>query len=673
MRDSIRESNMGQSKDGFYHELLNVLKQDTRKRFYADNGDLLRNKVAECAMNLDNELIKLLLSNERVKNRFFTKVNDLLVFDKMAFVWAINNKAFLKDSYTRFKNNIGLVDSNEQFISSKNDVVLSFPYKDCILEGGQTKEDQKREEIYYNELLAPDDIDRLLAPKVFTNAKRYTKNGEENITEFDDEDNLLIKGNNLLALSSILKKYEGKVKCIYIDPPYNTGNDSFKYNDNFNHSTWLTFMRNRLVLAKRLLDDDGAIFVSINNIELGYLLVLMDELFGQENKLPIVTLRAGTTASYRSINECPVNVTEYVVGYKKEKYVPNKLYRQSEYSEDYSHYIMNINDSPANWILKSIADIVHEKNNCKNWQEFKKKHGNTWKKIRHEQMAKFANDNKDKVVSLNTLQKPSKYVKEIIDKSKETRNTVFEIKRENLSPIYCYNGRTLAFYNSKYREINGDFVPTEILTNLWSDISFLGIGPEGGVTLENGKKPEYLLKTILELSTQKGDLVLDYHIGSGTTLAVAHKLERKYIGIEQLNYDKNDSTIRLQNVIKGDKSGISQYPEVNWQGGGSFVYCELKELNQKFVNEIKVANDKKLNELYNTIISSEFISYKVDIDKLKDGKQEFENLSIDDKKKFLIEILDKNMLYVNYCDIDDNDFEITEQEKAFTKSFYGDK
>lgn len=288
-------------------------------------------------------------------------------------------------------------------------------------------------------------------------------------------------------------------------------------------------------------------------------------------------------------------------------------------------------------------------------------------------MAKFANDNKDKVVSLNTLQKPSKYVKEIIDKSKETRNTVFEIKRENLSPIYCYNGRTLAFYNSKYREINGDFVPTEILTNLWSDISFLGIGPEGGVTLENGKKPEYLLKTILELSTQKGDLVLDYHIGSGTTLAVAHKLERKYIGIEQLNYDKNDSTIRLQNVIKGDKSGISQYPEVNWQGGGSFVYCELKELNQKFVNEIKVANDKKLNELYNTIISSEFISYKVDIDKLKDGKQEFENLSIDDKKKFLIEILDKNMLYVNYCDIDDNDFEITEQEKAFTKSFYGDK
>jgi len=664
---------MEQNNNGFYHELLNVLNQDSAKRFYAKNGDLLRNKVAECAMNLDNELIKLLLSNDKIKNRFFTKIDELLVFDKMAFVWAINNKAFLKDSYTRFKNNIGLVDSNEQFISSKNDIVLSFPYKDCILEGGQTKEEQNRQEIYYNELLAPDDVDRLLYPKVFTNIKRYSQNREESITKFDDKDNLLIKGNNLLALSSILKRYEGKVKCIYIDPPYNTGNDSFRYNDNFNHSTWLTFMKNRLRIAKQLLSEDGAIFISINNIELGYLLVLMDEIFGRENKLPIITLKAGTTASYRSINDCPVNVTEYIIGYKKEKFVPNALYRQSEYSEDYSHYIVNINDAPKDWVLKSITDIIHDKNNCNNWQDFKKKFGASWKKIRHEQMADFANNHKENVVSLNTLQKPAKYVQEIINESKKIRNRVFEIPRENLPSIYCYNGRTLAFYSSKFREVDGDIVPTEILTNLWTDISFLGIGPEGGVTLENGKKPEYLLKTILELSTQKGDLVLDYHIGSGTTIAVAHKIERKYIGIEQLDYGENDSTIRLQNVINADKSGISQYNDVNWQGGGSFVYCELKELNQKFVNEIKVANDKKLNELYNIIINSEFINYKVEINKLADNKQEFEKLSTDDKKNFLIEVLDKNMLYVNYCDIDDGDFQVTEQEKAFTKSFYGDK
>ena len=196
---------MVEKREGFYLELLDLLKQDPQNRFYADNGkDLLRNKVYECAMKMDKDLIKLLLSNNRIKEQFFTNIDDLLVFDKTAFGWAINNKAFLQDSYTRFKNNIGLIDSNEQFISSKNDVVLSFPYKDCVLEGGQTKEDQEREEIYYNELLAPDDVDRLLAPKVFTNMKRYTKDGEENITSFEENDNLLIKGNNLLALSSIL-------------------------------------------------------------------------------------------------------------------------------------------------------------------------------------------------------------------------------------------------------------------------------------------------------------------------------------------------------------------------------------------------------------------------------------------------------------------------------------
>ena len=270
-------------KEIFFTELLNLLKLAPQNRFYSDNGEILRNKVYEAAMKMDLDLIKLLLSSERMKQKFFTKVDDVLVFDKISFGWAINNKAFLQDSYTRFKNTIGLIDSKEQFISSKNDVVLSFPYKDCVLEGGQTKEDQKRGEIFYNELLAPDDVDRLLAPKVFTNIKRYTKNGEESITEFNDNDNLLIKGNNLLALSSILKRYEGKVKCIYIDPPYNTGGDSFKYNDNFNHSAWLTFMKNRLIYAKKLLSKNGLIFVQCDDNEQAYLKVLMDEIFTVDN------------------------------------------------------------------------------------------------------------------------------------------------------------------------------------------------------------------------------------------------------------------------------------------------------------------------------------------------------------------------------------------------------
>lgn len=239
--------------NNFYKSVIDVLKQDSR--FFTENGELLRNAVYEAAMKMDSNLIKLLYENEVTKNRFFTAVDGIAVFDKVGFGWVINNRQFLPDSFTRYKNKIGLVDNNGEFISSSDNVVLSFPYKDCVLEGGQTKEDQKRTEVFYNETLAPDQVDRLLYPKVFSNAKRYTKDGvEENIT-FDENDNLIIKGNNLLAIASLLKKYEGKISCIYIDPPFNTGNDSFNYNDKFTRSTWLVFMKNRLMLAKKLLAE----------------------------------------------------------------------------------------------------------------------------------------------------------------------------------------------------------------------------------------------------------------------------------------------------------------------------------------------------------------------------------------------------------------------------------
>jgi adenine-specific DNA-methyltransferase len=247
--------------------LVNLLKTDSR--YFTDEGELLKNAVYEDAMKMDSSLIKLLLSDDTCKARFFTEVDGVLVFDKVGFGWVINNRQFLPDSYTRFKNKIGLTDGNGDFISSSNDVVLSFPYKDCVLEGGQTKEDQKREEVFYNETLAPEEVDRLRYPKVFTGAKRYTKDGVEVNITFNENDNLIIKGNNLLAIASLLKKYEGKIKLIYIDPPYNTGGaaNTFAYNNTFNHSSWLTFMKNRLEIAKRLLTSDGLILCAIDHYE----------------------------------------------------------------------------------------------------------------------------------------------------------------------------------------------------------------------------------------------------------------------------------------------------------------------------------------------------------------------------------------------------------------------
>ena len=216
----------------FFETVLTVLKSD--QRFVAEDGTFLRNAVYEAAMKMDAKLIRLLLENEKTSSRFFADVDGVKVFDKTGFAWVINNRQFLPDSYTRFRNKIGLSDMNGELISASNKVELVFPYKDCVLEGGQTTEDQKRHEIFYNEILAPDEVDRLLFPKVLTSPIRYSASGNEVITRIKDEDNLVVKGNNLLALSSILKRYEGCVKCICIDPPYNTNNSGFGYNDSFN-------------------------------------------------------------------------------------------------------------------------------------------------------------------------------------------------------------------------------------------------------------------------------------------------------------------------------------------------------------------------------------------------------------------------------------------------------
>jgi adenine-specific DNA-methyltransferase len=227
------------------NELKEILKRDNR--VVDSNGNLFKNKIIELALKLDKNLIKLLLSNEKMKEVFFVDVDETLIFDKDKFIMFVSNKQFLPDSYTAFKNKIGLIDEKAEFISEKKDVVLSWPYKDCVLEGGMTKEDQKRDEIFWNEILAPDQITRLLEPKVFTNAKRIDKDGEHKFDEFrtdangDIKDNLIIKGNNLLVLHSLKKRFAGKVKLIYIDPPYyfksSPSSDTFLYNISFKLSS----------------------------------------------------------------------------------------------------------------------------------------------------------------------------------------------------------------------------------------------------------------------------------------------------------------------------------------------------------------------------------------------------------------------------------------------------
>ena len=578
----------------FYETLLAVLKSDNR--FIADDGTFLRNAVYEAAMKMDEKLIQLLLQNKETYSRFFMEVDGVKVFDKIGFAWVINNRQFLPDSYTRFKNKIGLVDEKGEMIASSNKIELVFPYKDCILEGGQTKDDQKREEIFYNVALAPDEVDRLLYPKVFTQATKYTTNGTVSLTNFSENDNLIIKGNNLLVLASLLNTYEGRVKCIYIDPPFNTGNDSFKYNDRFTRATWLTFMKDRLLLAKRLLSDDGNIFIHIDVNQSHYLKILADEIFSESNFVEEIIWAYGSPSGGRATTPKPVNVHDYILHYAK-NYANRKQKRvYTPYSEKY------IND----------------------WFKYTDEDG------RRYQRRQRGNDENGNAI----------WEKQYLDESKGVP----------LSTVWTDIQQVYADPRA-YRE--GNTADVEVIREF-----------SGG-----GQKPEALIKRIFDMSTDEGDLILDFFLGTGTTAATAHKMNRKYIGVEQIDSQIDIIIRRLQKVIKGETAGVSR--AVDWKGGGSFIYCELVKLNQSIVEEIQAAtNDVMLSEIYNRIMMSGFVSYKVNHADIDKNASDYDALSLNDKKLFLMEILDKNLLYVNYCDIDDAEFCISDADKAFTRSFY---
>lgn len=310
-------------------KLYTTLEQQLKKEpnFVTDNGELKKWVVLNKAQNFDEELIGLLLDNADLKEKFFVTVKGTLVFNQNLFMQFLEQKNYLNDSYTQYKNKVGLT-IDGKYLKQRNEVALVWPFKDCILEGGQSREEDKREEIFFNEILAQDEITQLLEPKVLTNAKRIDAKGEKPLDQFNRNengtitDNLIIKGNNLLALHTLKEEFAGKVKLIYIDPPYyfseNKATDTFAYNSNFKLSTWLSFMKNRLEIAKILLAKDGVIFVQIDDDGQAYLKVLMDEVFsGNYLNSIIVKAKATSGASGGGEDKKLKKNTEYIHIYKK--------------------------------------------------------------------------------------------------------------------------------------------------------------------------------------------------------------------------------------------------------------------------------------------------------------------------------------------------------------------
>ncbi len=507
---------------------------------------------------------------------------------------------------------------------------------------------------------------------MFTNFKKIDAKGEHKLTEIDPtKENLVVKGNNLLVLHSLKKQFAGKIKLVYLDSPYNTGNDEFSYNDKFNHSTWLTFMRNRLEVAKLLLRSDGIIFVQISDKEVGYLNVLMDEVFERCNFINKITVSVRAPTGFKVVNLGLFETSEYILVYGKDKqrWKYNPQYEACEYDANYDSLVENKLLNPEEWRIQDLAMFVATKLGCKTVREARQK----YRSFFDYQMGEFALQNKERVFRLTAINDDaSKETVDLREKSKKNLGKVyFQSRGEDMRPRYILNGQVMTFYENKVRQIDGRLTPSTVLTNIWKDISWEGIAPEGGVTLNKGKKPEALLKRIVEMSTNKGDLVLDFFSGSGTTCAVAHKLGRKFIGIEQLDYGKNSTFARLTNVVKGDQTGISKITD--WKGGGSFVYCELMKQNEKFVEAVKDAKTtKELLKLWEEMKETAFISHSIMPGKFEENKKDFSELSLANQKKFLLECLDKNQLYVNFSEIGDKDNKVSEADKKLNKQFYGE-
>lgn len=615
---------------------------------YWDGEELQRPIVISDLKNYDALLISALLKNQKIRENYSVKAGDIVIFKVQEFIDILRYKDYWADSYTKYSNTIGL-SSEGKYLQYNTDVVLDFPYKDCVLEGGMTKEDARKEEIFYNDVIARDEVDTLLAPKAFVNVTKYDENGEHEVDSFSAEDNLIVKGNNLLALHSLKERYSGKIKCIYIDPPYNTGGDSFKYNDRFNHSSWLTFMKNRLEVAKELLSEDGSIFINIDDDEQAYLKVLCDEVFGRHNftNTVIWEKRYSPTNDSKWLSDSH----DFIMIYAKNKgnWRPNLLPRSDKQNKYYKY---DDSDGRGKWRSDNVLVKTFSKSGV-----FPIKNPNTGVEYFPSEGSayRFSFETAKRYIEENRF-----YFGKDGTGAPQLKRYLSEVK-QGITPLTIWKREDVG----DNQEAKNETRKLEISNEMFST-----------------PKPERLLQRIIHIGSKPDDIVLDFFMGSATTQAVAMKMNRRFIGIEQMDYINTVSVPRLQKVMEGEQGGISKV--VDWQGGSSFVYAELMELNQVYVNKIDEASSKEeLADLWNELSNNADLNFQLDKEKLtnellKERDEEsdlitFNDLTFEEQKEIFKKALDKNQLYVPYLEIDDANVVLSDKDKAFNHSFYNDE
>ncbi|NHA56092.1 site-specific DNA-methyltransferase [Helicobacter pylori] len=551
-----------------------------------------KERLVTLILQHDEKLLTFMLEHENAndyKKHFFKTIANSLVFNEKALLECLETKE-LEKSFTRFKNKIGLF-SQGGLIKSSELVVLNFPFKDNVLLGNAKDNNTKSNELFYHEILHKKEIDTLLNKKALC---RFEMHGEGDLESAlkDKNTNYLIKGNNLIALHSLKKKFAKQVKCIYIDPPYNTGNDSFNYNDNFNHSSWLVFMKNRLEAAREFLSDDGSIYINLDYNEVHYCKVLMDEIFKRENFRSEIIWRMGFLSGYKTAAKKYIRNHDTILFYSKsDNYLFNKTYIEN----------------------KDFLQLL-TKNEVQN----------AFKKFSFPQ---------EKVDDFLTF-----------------------INHENRGEKYPLED---TWNSNKWDKLNSIAI----------DSSVSRVDETIAIDDENfkGQKPESLIQRILEVSTNENDLVLDFFAGSGTTCAVAHKMKRRYIGIEQMDYIETITKERLKKVIEGEQGGISK--KCDFKGGGSFVYAELKEVNLEIKKQILNAKSKsECLKIFNDLSERFLKRTDCKIDEI--DSEEFQNLALNEQKRIYCTLFDSNEDYLNLGDIDEDAWGIDESTKKYNEIFY---
>ncbi len=673
--------------------IFKVLKADERL-WDEDKTELNQTLLLDLVENIDEKVIDLLLQEKDLREKFFVKIKDVYVFKTNDFRFFMEENK-VDNSYTAYKNRIGLTDG-KKFLKDTNDVVLDFPYKDCVLEGGQSTEEgtdtyfeydetvtkaqekqglkaktynqktTKRKEIFFNSVLAHDEIDRLFDAKALTNWKRFTKDGEQEVKEIKRDENgiikenLIIKGNNLLALHSLKKQFTGKVKLIYIDPPYNTGGDAniFTYNNTFNHSTWLTFMKNRLEAGKQLLRDDGFIAIAIDHFELGYLLVLSDEIFGEENRLGIISILHNPEGRQNAKYFTATN--EFLLVYRKTNNSKfNPVYLQENFKDSKNiEDIYNKSDDKGlykeeEFVRLGGGNACLRKNKPNGWyplyvsQDLKDISLN--KKTNYSEVLPITDSGQERTWKIIAKSFEDKFkIGDIFAKKENNKIKIYEKYRiDKGSPI------TTCWINKKYNAKKSG-------TNLLEDLF--------GSKLFSYPKSLYAVLDTLKIMTSDNDIILDFHAGSGTTGHATLALNkedggnRKFILVEQLDEHIEICNERNQKVLAQENID------------DSFIYFELAKWNETAKEKILACESlKELIKFFDEMYERYFLNYNLKIKEFREKvikEEEFKNLTLDEQKKMFVAMLDNNQMYVNKTEMADKKFGIDKEDQELTSKFY---